>query len=531
MDSNAPRAHRQQALAAYVEPLAVGRRVAVLGDASLRLGARIAELGAQSVQLWDPDAERARREAELAPRGVVVRPLPRRGQRVDGADEQPGAFDLVVIPDLELFDDPADLLARVRALVGDQGAVLVCAPNRDGDADSGAFDYYELFDLVASQFNDVTMIAQVPFHGVALAELTEEEEGESPAVTVDTQLAGGNRTPEAFVALGSQRGVRLDPYAIVELPQRLSADEEAEEAETMRMAIAQAGLQEEVEDLRARLADMERAARAAQRLEEALRERSARVGELEGALAGRSRDVAQLSQEVQRMRAAADAERAMAAQLEDLVARAERAERAKAAQLEDLVARAERAEGALAASEPHQARTAELHAAELARYEEVLRDRAQALRVLEAELVRRERMVRELVDEIGETRPIAGIVPNPDPIADLEGSPEYAALVETTAQLRQKLDALALDLARREGEAQASAWTITELERRLEKEDRAAAPAGSRAPEASTDSEVKGHLAAALDELDVLRRALAQEHEARLRAESAHASLNKPAQD
>src|ERR1700690_1552192 len=374
MDSNAPRAHRQQALAAYVEPLAVGRRVAVLGDASLRLGARIAELGAQSVQLWDPDAERARREAELAPRGVVVRPLPRRGQRVDGADEQPGAFDLVVIPDLELFDDPADLLARVRALVGDQGGALVCAPTRDGGRDSGALDCYELFDLVASQFNDVTMIAQVPFHGVALAELTEEEEGESPAVTVDTQLAGGNRTPEAFVALGSQRGVRLDPYAIVELPQRLSADEEAEEAETMRMAIAQAGV---------RAAGLRGGgARAAQRLEEALRERSARVGELEGALAGRSRDVAQLSQEVQRMRAAADAERAMAAQLEDLVARAERAERAKAAQLEDLGARGEPAGGALAASEPHQARTAELHAAELARYEEVLRDRAQALRVL-----------------------------------------------------------------------------------------------------------------------------------------------------
>ena len=60
------------------------------------------------------------------------------------------------------------------------------------------------------------MIAQLPFHGVALAEVGDEDE--SPAVSVDTQLADADRAPEAFVALASQRGTSLDPYAIVELP-------------------------------------------------------------------------------------------------------------------------------------------------------------------------------------------------------------------------------------------------------------------------------------------------------------------------
>jgi len=551
MDSNAPRVHRQQALAAYVEPLAVGRRVAVFGDASLSLGRRLAELGARSVQVWDPDVERARRQTELAPRGVLVRPFPQRVAVSGEANESRGVFDLIVIPDLEIFDDEVDLLARVRGLVGDEGSVLVCAPNREGEEDTDSFDYYELFDLVASEFDDVTMIAQLPFQGVALAELLEEGEDGSPAVTVDTQLAGSNRAPEAYIALGSQRGVRLDPYAIVELPPGIAPDEESDDAETARVALAQAairvaGLEDEVADLRSRMPELEQRARAAAALEEALRERSTRVAELEVAVAARSRDVLDLSREVHQLRAMAEAERA-----------------GLAAQLEALFIRTERAERALAASEPEQFQAAEAHAVELGRYEEVLRDRAQAMRALEVELVRRERMVRELIDAIEETgQAVAGppphrardpekeatpgyaahpppLVPPPSPVShsEREVSPEYAALVEANAQLRQKLDALALDLARREGEAQASAWAIAELERRLETQSAKAPPlADSRAGEATTpsdtdDSEAKRLLAAALDELDVLRRALAQEHEARMRAESPREPLQERAQE
>jgi hypothetical protein len=495
MDPNAARVHRQQALAAYVEPLAVGRRVAVLGDASVGLGARLAEFGALSVFVWDPDSERARREAERAPHGVIVRALP-----ADELEAQNGTFDLVVISDLELFDDAEDLLARVRLLVGDEGAALVAAPNRNGVGDSAAVDYYELFDLVAHEFDDVTMIAQLPFYGVALAELGDEAE-ESPTVTVDMQLAGGDRTPEVFVALASQRGVRLDPYAIVELPWRSAATEEASEAQAAGVALAHgqrltAELNGQIEELRARLIDSERGARGA---ESALVERTRQFAQ-------RSEEFAQLSEEVEHVRATIEAERVAVAQLQELALRTER----ELAAAEPELARMTEAHAA------ELARYAEAHAAELARYEEALSDRAQAMRLLEAELVRRERMIRELVDTLDESAHAAAAEPTPVG----QQATERDVLVEENGQLRHKLDALALELARREGEAQASAWSIAELERRLEVAAQPPPSAAEPALEPEPSPELKRHLASALDELDVLRRALAQEHEARLQAEA-----------
>jgi hypothetical protein len=88
--------------------------------------------------------------------------------------------------------------------------------------------------------------------------------------------------------------------------------------------------------------------------------------------------------------------------------------------------------------------------------------------------------------------------------------PADDALAQENAQLREKLDALALDLARREGEAQAAAWTISELERR----------AVQAPPSAAPETDLEHKLAAALDELDALRQAVAQEHQQRLKAES-----------
>jgi len=86
---------------------------------------------------------------------------------------------------------------------------------------------------------------------------------------------------------------------------------------------------------------------------------------------------------------------------------------------------------------------------------------------------------------------------------------------QENARLRERLDALALDLARREGEAQATAWTVAELETKL-----AQVSAAPLEPALTPDMDMTRQLKAALDELDVLRRALAQEHEARVKAES-----------
>jgi SAM-dependent methyltransferase len=461
MNPERSRVLSQQALAVYAESLAAGRRVVVFGDASLGLGAQLAELGARSVFVWDPDVDRARREAERAPAGVFVRPL----LGVNELDVS-ALFDLAVVGNLEVFDEPETLLAQVRRLVGEDGTALVVTPNGPASDRSPAYDYYELFDLVAREFDQVTMIAQLPFFGVALAELGEDED-ESPSVSVDTQLAGGDRAPEAFIALASQRGARLDPYSIVELPRPQSAS-------------------------------MPASHELAQRLEDALRHQASRVSELERELEHRTHQAAQLSGEIERARTADEELRAAVARLDEVTVRADRAERAT-----NLL-------------EAELARVGDAHAAEMGRLEEALRERAQSARLLEAELDRRERMVRELVGELEATAQARHAESGAADATELEPdvAQEKDALAGENTELRRKLDALALELARREGEMQARAWTITELERRLE-----TAPAPPPASDASRAA-MEHQLTATLDELDVLRRALTQEHEARLRAES-----------
>jgi hypothetical protein len=481
MPTRADRVHPHQALAVYAEPLAAGRRVVVLGDADTGLAERLEELGAAVVVVLSPDED---------------------------LDEVRAArFDLAVVADLARFADPAAILARVRRMVGESGAAVVAASNRDaGDADaSGSLDYYALFDLVAREFAEVRMVAQLAFHGVALAEVGDEDE--TPAVSVDTQLADPDRVPQAFVAVASQRGTSLDPYAIVELPAGDVTAADDGELEATRG---------ELEETRGRLdaarGQLEEARFQVQALAtqlDALEARAARAGELERELAERGRQLADLSTQAEAIRSAAEAGAIAATQVEALALRAERAER----HAETLSTRADRAELALATSQPDLEHAAERHAVELVRFEEALRERAQAVRALESEVARRERLVRELVATL-EEQTHATSPPAHPPTNGAADSTMLTALADDNARLQKKLDALALELARREADAQSTAWTVQELERKL-----GAAPASSAQPPppptASTPT-----ASGVLDELDALRRALTQEHDARVRAES-----------
>jgi hypothetical protein len=551
MGSNAPGVHPQHALAVYAESLAEGARVALFGDSSLGLAARLVELGANVVHFWDPDARRVRGESERAPRGVTVHPY----SDQDG-DMRP--IDLAIVADLGLFADPSAIVRRVRRMVGEDGVAIIAAGSAGAEGSregSRSFDYYDLFDLVAPEFDSIRMIAQLPFHGVALVELGDDED--APSVNVDTQLGESGRAPEAFVVVASQNGARLEPYTIVQLAAATSPAEgrvgpdvdrvdatqrerdHAEAAERERAAeraasesaraadrdaLAQAHLRTELlasqlEDLRRRLAEGERAAESVASLEEALRARSAHAADLESALAARGRELAELSTEVEEMRAAAEAGRIAAAQVEEVALRSDRAER-RVAVLEQEVAKG-----------------GDTQAKELADLEGALRERARAVRSLEVELARRDQMVRDLVSALED--PAGRPVPPPQDASAAEGAPAHdvasreadaaRALGEENARLRAQLDALALDLARREGEAQATIWQVAELERRLAQvvtESPAPAPPGQ-----GTDRQ----LTQALDQLDALRSALAQEHAARTRVESgeelarAHAEIQRQA--
>ena len=118
-------AHPSMVLSAYLEPLVRGRRVAVLGDATLGLAERIAERGARLVHAYDPDAART---AEAIARSGA-------GARVNHAVLEPdlgvrdGAFDVAILPDISLFIDPRDIIRRARRLIGPSGIAVFVTPN------------------------------------------------------------------------------------------------------------------------------------------------------------------------------------------------------------------------------------------------------------------------------------------------------------------------------------------------------------------------------------------------------------------
>lgn len=270
------------------------------------------------------------------------------------------------------------------------------------------------------------------------------------------------------------------------------------------------------------------------------------------------------------------AEAALALAVAEMAAREENAATYADTRMPDItsiVARAERAEAALALNVADLAHITEAHAQETKSYEEQLRERARFIASLEKELVRREQLVKELVHanaELleamhgteGESAPAvkfeaAPPISLPDPAAPTKvygngnGNGQQhaaadahalaareaalAASTEEIASLRSKLDALASEIARREGELEARGWRITELENLLQRklDDAAAARAAMSAATAPTQqpskelphqaqpaSDLVSKLARAEDELDALRKALTQEHSARVAAES-----------
>jgi hypothetical protein len=404
------RVHPQQALAVYAESLAGGGTYALFGDSSLGLAEQLVELGASSVQVWDPDARRAGAEAEGSSDAITVR-------RYEASGPRTRSVNLAIIAELGLFDNPSEVLARGRDLVGGDGVLLVGAANRDVANDGArAFEYYELFDLVAAHFTVVTMVAELPFHGVALVALGED--GESSGVSVDTQLAGNARVADRFLVVASQRDVAPQPYTVVELPSESEKEDDAE-------------------------------------LSAALRAKAVRAEEVEALLVDRERQVAELSSQVERLQATAQAASVAAAELQEVSRRAEITE-----------ARA-------MAFERELAQLGEANAVEIRRFEDILRERSQAARSLETELARRDTMVRELVDTLDEGLEALGPLAPESPVSHAEGE-----LFEENGRLRELLDSLALDVARREAEARGTAWTVSELEQRLKRATGSAQPDG-----------------------------------------------------
>ena len=286
--------HPSIVLSAYVEPLVRGRRVAILGDASIRLADELSQRGARLVHVYDPDTART---AE-----ALAKLTPGRPHQVAYAvlagdlGVRDGAFDVVVVPDLALFTDPAEVLRRARRLCSPAGVAVFVTPNAAAGkkrllaparAEGGAapLGYYELYDLVSLQFAKVRMIGQAPFVGYTVADFSPRGE---PEVSVDTSLLTSSEEPEHFIALASDRPVSLDAYAVIELPWHDVAEalatrdarDPAREAAEARVT----DLNAELTALRAQVGEQAREAEARALGAAAL---SARVAELEGEIAAR----------------------------------------------------------------------------------------------------------------------------------------------------------------------------------------------------------------------------------------------------
>lgn len=221
-------AYPAAALGAFAESHLRGRRVGVLGDATTRLGEELLSRGARLVHLYDPDpgrlavaAAQARGAAQRSGEaGRQARPI--LAQFADDLGVRDGAFDVVLVADLSLFDDPLELIRRARRLVSPSGLFIVASPNPEAKrfllppsgSLASALGYYELFDAISLQFPEVKMLGQAPFVGYSIVDFSETD----PDVSVDTSLLEEPEAPEWYVVVASDRRVDVDPYALVEIP-------------------------------------------------------------------------------------------------------------------------------------------------------------------------------------------------------------------------------------------------------------------------------------------------------------------------
>ncbi|MFO0663504.1 MAG: hypothetical protein U0174_06110 [Polyangiaceae bacterium] len=224
---------RELAVLAYAESKLRDQRVALVGPNTAALGERVLGLGARSVHVFDDHAPR-RHE-----RGLVIEGL--------GGDDfpvRPGAFDAVFVPRFETFSDAPRWLVRFRRMVTEYGLVFVGIP-----ADSRSLSYDHLYDLLSVQFEHIRMVGELPFQGVAMAELGERDEAVD--VGIDTQLVSESPEPLRYWAIGSGSAFDVDPYTVLQLD---VAPSDAPATPTRDQASRIHGLESELARVRAQLA-------------------------------------------------------------------------------------------------------------------------------------------------------------------------------------------------------------------------------------------------------------------------------------
>ncbi|MES1176982.1 MAG: hypothetical protein ABUL62_21855 [Myxococcales bacterium] len=467
------------ALCAYAEPLASNRRVLVFGNALASLSLQLLERGARSVHVCDSDAVRAS-EASARNRSTQISFSSLAESDLSLRD---GSFELALVDNLGAFN-ALSLLRTVKRALSSRGVAVIACPNpeaafpllRSSSPAATSLDYYALYDAVAAEFEHVRMLGQTPFVGYAIADFSASGE---PEPALDTSFVpGGAEEPDSFIALASNHEVRLDEFAVIQLPTRRMLGSIGVKAELAAPVVIPASATKDAELARLNqwLKELEsRASTADERADHAETE----LEELRPQLDSERQALASLKIQHDSLKAQQDAlkaqhealkaqHEALKAQQDSLKAQHEKEVSALRAELSALRTQA----GNLRAeSSGHQGEVTRLKAelaeqvakadqgAELAEFERQLVERGGELRRLEQDLRTSERTGRELVRELARR------------------SGEQAS--QGGAELERAL-------AEREADLQAAAWTIESLSLRLELAGKSPLEGGGASPEGTS---------------------------------------------
>ncbi len=451
----------------------------MFGSATLGLAEELVLRGARLVHVYDTDATRvAEATAQGHDRSIFFGTLPDSGD----VGVRDGAFDFVVVPDLSFAPDKGALLSLVRRVLSPAGAALIASPNTDASAPlitvervGAALGYYELYEAIAEHFSSVRMLGQAPFVGYAVAEFSVED----PEPTIDTSLAESEgKEPDWFVVLASDRSIRLDPFALIEIPKGTRAAREVASS-ALRVSKPPASETAPMSEGRGTVlvdileAEREAALESLRQQEQIVKEERFRADHAKGEL-GALREELELTREkskaaehrleeeearrsvleIELERARTEIERSRVFEVELQRARGEidraRAEVDVAQKSPELAELRERVRGLDEASEVLIGE----HERDIGRLESQLKERGKEVQELLAEVDRRDKLVRELV---------ATNLPSAEPPA-AEKHPTNGQ-EGVIADLSARLDRLAGEAATREADLQAARWKIAQLER------------------------------------------------------------------
>lgn len=196
------RAQADLALAVYLEPLADGRRVLLLGEAQGDLADRFDRV-ASHLEIIDPGARE-----------------PSRGE-VPELPFDDRAFDLIVVCDVSALPQPTAGAVRELHRVLSRSGVLALSELHPGAGPrrrrGGGAPQSTLARLLSNEFRHVRLFSQSPIAGFAL---TEQERDASNDFSIDSSLLGGKRREvERLLGLASDTGeLPIEPNLWVEVP-------------------------------------------------------------------------------------------------------------------------------------------------------------------------------------------------------------------------------------------------------------------------------------------------------------------------